>query len=125
LREALLQDRFYLLVQPIVDLHSGEPQHWEVLLRLRSRDGPAITPGAFIPAAERYGVMAAIDRWVLRHALAHCHRLSHGSASTIALNLSASALDDDSLIPLIDGEIPTAEQLMALRHDTTGKEQST
>ena len=105
LREALLNDRFCLLAQPIVDLASREPRHWEILLRLQGTDGQLIPPGAFLPAAERYGVMAAIDHWVIRRALACCRHLAHGRASTIALNLSTSALDDGSLIPLIDREI--------------------
>lgn len=105
LREALLTERFRLLAQPIVDLHTGQPRHWEILLRLENQDGRLILPGAFIPAAERYGVMGAIDGWVLRQTLTHCHKLPHGPESTVAVNLSASALQDHDLISLVRDQI--------------------
>jgi EAL domain-containing protein (putative c-di-GMP-specific phosphodiesterase class I) len=43
--------------------------HFEVLLRLRDENGQILPPGNFIPAAERYGLMPSLDRWVITHAL--------------------------------------------------------
>lgn len=40
----------------------------ELLLRLEGEDGDLSPPGSFIPAAERYGLMPAIDCWVVSHA---------------------------------------------------------
>jgi EAL domain len=69
IRDALAEDRFVLHAQPIVDLASGEVTQYELLLRMRGTDGELITPSAFLPVAERFDLMAAIDRWVVRRAI--------------------------------------------------------
>jgi len=68
LNDALDKNRFVLFRQPIVDLQGSAEQHYELLLRMRLEDGEIISPGAFIPAAERYKLMSAIDRWVITEA---------------------------------------------------------
>ena len=69
LRAAMAEDRFELHAQPIVDLRSGDVRHFELLLRMREPDGELLMPSAFIPTAERFGVIADIDRWVVRKAI--------------------------------------------------------
>jgi PAS domain S-box-containing protein len=69
IRDALDEDRFILYKQPIVDLMTGQTVQHELLLRMRSEDGEIIAPGAFLPAAERYGLISEIDRWVIRQAV--------------------------------------------------------
>ncbi len=67
LKAAIENDRFCLFVQPIACLNTpGRPvRHYEILLRLQGEDGELMSPGAFIPAAERYGLMVNIDDWVV------------------------------------------------------------
>ncbi|MGB2247473.1 MAG: EAL domain-containing protein [Alcanivorax sediminis] len=97
LRESLEADRFVLFVQEIRPLAEGDPGHYEVLLRLRGRDGEMISPGAFIPAAERYQMMPHIDRWVLRQLLQERGaELAAIGGLNLAINLSATTLDDPS-----------------------------
>jgi PAS domain S-box-containing protein len=69
IRDALDQDRFVLYAQPIVDLMTGQTVQHELLLRMRSEHGDIIAPGEFLPAAERYGLISEIDRWVIRQAV--------------------------------------------------------
>lgn len=69
IRDALDEDRFVLYAQPIVDLMTGETVQHELLLRMRSEDGTIVAPGEFLPAAERYGLISEIDRWVIRQAV--------------------------------------------------------
>jgi PAS domain S-box-containing protein len=69
IRDALDEDRFVLYNQPIVDLMTGQTVQYELLLRMLSEDGKIIAPGAFLPAAERYGLISEIDRWVIRQAV--------------------------------------------------------
>jgi EAL domain-containing protein (putative c-di-GMP-specific phosphodiesterase class I)/ketosteroid isomerase-like protein len=69
IREALDEDRLVLYAQPIVDLMTGETVQHELLLRMRGEDGEIIGPGEFLPAAERYGLISEIDRWVIREAV--------------------------------------------------------
>jgi PAS domain S-box-containing protein len=69
IRDALDEDRFVLYAQPIVDLMTGQTVQHELLLRMRDQDGQIIPPGAFLPAAERFGLISEIDRWVIRQAV--------------------------------------------------------
>jgi diguanylate cyclase (GGDEF)-like protein/PAS domain S-box-containing protein len=107
LTHALDEDRFELLYQPIAPLASagGKRPHYEILLRLVDEDGRRVEPGAFIPAAERYNLMPAIDRWVLRRAIADfAARFREASGETrpiYAVNLSAVSLSDPGLAAFI------------------------
>jgi EAL domain-containing protein (putative c-di-GMP-specific phosphodiesterase class I) len=88
-----------LLQRQATQRHGPEGPHIELLIRLRDEDGRIILPGAFLPAAERYGLMPLLDRWVIGEAIAHFDRL-HASGKVpgrCSLNLSASTLEDDGL----------------------------
>ena len=71
IQRALEEDRLRLFSQQIVSLRFSSKQdtHCEILLRLLDEDGRLILPARFIPAAERFGLMPLIDRWVVREAL--------------------------------------------------------
>lgn len=76
LTQALHDNQFLLYAQPVVALHGAEdsgPVRYEILLRLQDEQGGVILPGAFIPAAERYGMIAAIDHWVFDALVAFLH----------------------------------------------------
>lgn len=100
LQSALQENRFCLYAQPVGALQTSEPaySHYELLIRLRDEDGTLVPPGVFIPAAERFGMMALIDRWVVEHALTLiAHRLKAGTSqphTLFAINLSGSSLND-------------------------------
>ena len=99
LHRALDEDRFELYAQPIVPIAGGgvQDEHMELLLRLRDGEGQLISPGAFIPAAERFGMMPMIDRWVVRKALTTIALRGKASqGATYAINLSGITLNDDS-----------------------------
>ncbi len=67
---ALEEDRFELYFQPIVPIQRKEAASLELLIRMQgSKAGEIIPPGAFLPAAERYGLDQKIDHWVVEHAL--------------------------------------------------------
>ena len=68
INQALEENRFRLYSQPIVHLIDSPTSgtHCEILLRLQLATGQLVSPMAFIPAAERYNLMQAIDRWVIR-----------------------------------------------------------
>jgi len=101
-RDAIDNDRFQILYQPIVSLKSQEVQGYEVLLRLPMEDGRTIKPGGFIPAAERFGLMHNVDRWIVRQSMQHLAQLHENNIQTrFAINLSGRAVDDPELLPLI------------------------
>lgn len=96
---ALEQERFRLYCQPIIALDDGDraPAVFEVLLRLLDDDNNILTPASFIPAAERYGLMSSIDRWVIRTALGrHASDFMHFPDAGIAINLSGVTLNDET-----------------------------
>jgi len=68
LNRAIAEDRFCLYSQKIAPTSPELPQgeHYEILLRLLDETGQIILPHVFIPIAERYNLMPAIDRWVIR-----------------------------------------------------------
>jgi diguanylate cyclase (GGDEF)-like protein/PAS domain S-box-containing protein len=86
-------------IKPVKAEHREE-DHYEVLLRLLNEDGTIIAPGAFMPAAERYSLMPAIDRWVIDSYFAEYARnyaqLPSGKRQHFAsINLSGASLNDD------------------------------
>lgn len=105
IRQALNGDHFRLYCQNIVPLGSGatsEP-HYEILLRLISEDGKVIRPGEFIAAAERYHLMPAIDRWVVKRAMQLLSaRHARGEVSGMfAINISGQSLDDEEFLGFV------------------------
>jgi diguanylate cyclase (GGDEF)-like protein len=106
LREALSDGRILLYAQRIAALRAApERQHVELLVRLRDVDGSIVPPMAFIPAAERYGVMPAVDRHVIAAAFRHLASMAPDERSRISLsvNLSGRTLSDENLVPFIRG----------------------
>ncbi|NYZ64170.1 EAL domain-containing protein [Luteimonas deserti] len=97
LNRALEDDRLQLHAQPIYSLHDGSVLHCEVLLRLRDIDGALVMPMAFIPAAERYGLMPTLDRWVIRTVLARLARPDEPGDRVYAINLSGASLADETM----------------------------
>jgi diguanylate cyclase (GGDEF)-like protein len=96
--DALDGEAMQLDAQPIVDLRSGLPDRWEVLIRLRDGREPVLGPAEFLPAAERTDMVLRLDRWVLARAVRAlasapaCRRDLH-----LEVNISARSLEDDEL----------------------------
>ena len=104
-RDALRDDRLLLDYQELHPLqaHNAGGVHIELLLRMRSEEGGVVMPGAFLPAAERYGLMPQIDRWVVETALSrldHLHPEGENLANC-AINLSAASLENEGLFDRI------------------------
>ncbi len=107
LHRAIEGDRLVLYAQPILPLQTPEhgDEHVEILLRLRAEDGKVVLPMAFIPAAERYGLMTEIDRWVVRHALSHIAGLPLGGRSLYSINLSGATLNAEGALAFISEQL--------------------
>ncbi|NEP18349.1 MAG: EAL domain-containing protein, partial [Leptolyngbya sp. SIO4C1] len=109
--EALEKNQFCLYCQPIVPLSSADSaaKHYEILLRLRDKAGQLVSPGAFMPAAERYNLMPLIDRWVVqtlfskqaafcRQVWARSEQPLPSSSHLYSVNLSGASINDDEFI---------------------------
>jgi diguanylate cyclase (GGDEF)-like protein/PAS domain S-box-containing protein len=99
IENALADDGFVLHAQPIVDLASLEVVEHELLLRMVDPSGELISPGAFLPVAERFGLVERIDRWVVQRATA----MAADGLGPFSLNLSAKSLADPGLVEFIAG----------------------
>lgn len=101
LRDAIAGGRLLLYAQEVVSLQQGclDPgRAVELLVRMRDNDGRIVEPSAFIPAAERYDLMGQIDRWVIGTVFERYSNLLRRTPNLIfGVNLSANALDDDTL----------------------------
>ncbi len=101
--EALDEDRFCLYRQRIGGLHSGTSGRvkYEILLRMKDEQR-VLAPGVFLPVAERYGMMNAIDRWVVEHAFAFLQRTgADGENAMYSINLSGATLTDDEFLDFL------------------------
>jgi diguanylate cyclase (GGDEF)-like protein/PAS domain S-box-containing protein len=110
LREALENDGFVLYEQPILDLARNRVDRSELLIRLLDSDGQLILPGAFLGAAERYGLIKAIDRWVIGGAirlLAERHAFGHERLG-LDVNLSGASITDPTVMDFIAAEVRNA-----------------
>jgi diguanylate cyclase (GGDEF)-like protein/PAS domain S-box-containing protein len=101
-REMLEHDRFQLVYQPIVSTADGHVLDYEVLVRMICDDGQLILPGGFMPAAERFGLIHSVDRWIVQRAIRQLSSLhAQGQQTSFSINLSGKAFEDRTLLPLI------------------------
>jgi EAL domain-containing protein (putative c-di-GMP-specific phosphodiesterase class I) len=99
-RRALDEDRLIIYGQPITDVATRSVVKHELLLRMISSAGDVIGPDQFLPSAEKYGLIGAIDRWVFTQA---AELAATGEAVTV--NLSAVSVGDATMLLHIEREI--------------------
>ncbi len=104
--DALENHRFCLFQQPIVRLSGGVCNHHEILIRMLGENDEIIPPGAFLPAAERYGLMRDIDRWVIAEVFRYMGQDNPddpitGTDRILTVNLSGDSINDDTLLDYI------------------------
>jgi diguanylate cyclase (GGDEF)-like protein/PAS domain S-box-containing protein len=103
---AVDEGRLELYCQQIAPTSAAAPSlpgFYELLVRLRDDGGELVLPGEFIPAAERYNMVAAIDRWVVQRAVKALkeHATGDGPPFLFALNLSGMSLSDRSFLDYV------------------------
>jgi EAL domain-containing protein (putative c-di-GMP-specific phosphodiesterase class I) len=92
-RRAIAEDRIVVYAQPIFDLREHTVAREELLVRMIDEDGELICPSSFLPAAERSGLTAEIDRLVLAKAVELA-----GVSRPISVNVSGASLSEPRLI---------------------------
>jgi diguanylate cyclase (GGDEF)-like protein/PAS domain S-box-containing protein len=106
IKDAIEHNQFVLAGQPIVDTRSLQISAHEILIHLRDEHGALIMPNGFLPAAERFGLSADIDRWVIVNAirmLAARRRETPGLRYSI--NLSGQTLSEPAVCDLVIHEL--------------------
>lgn len=124
LHHALENDGFVLMFQPIIPIKSvnmhnlpvrngelwhefsnsslTEPAHYEVLVRLLSNSGELVSPTAFLPTAERFGIMPQIDNWVIKRAIEKLAEVNaEGIRVTFSINISGETLEPERLTVVV------------------------
>ena len=117
IRRALEENRFRLYRQAIVPARKTQRRfdYHEVLLRLIDETGSVILPGAFLPAAERYGLMPTIDRWVVGTLFATCGEKFREQWAAVCnaedydcvhtVNLSGMTLSDHTFLDFVRDQL--------------------
>ena len=100
---AVVSESFRLDYQPIIDLRTNQLSGFEALIRLIGPGGETISPGAFIPAAEKSGAIDTIGRWTLLHACRFA--AAWPRHLQIAVNLSPVQFESDSIIADVSGAL--------------------
>jgi len=100
--QAIDEGRLRLYYQTIQPLNPGtQGAHYEILLRMLDEAGNIVPPAAFIPAAERYGLMPTIDRWVIENTFIKLGKLYRGETKqllhTCSINLSGTSWANEDL----------------------------
>jgi diguanylate cyclase (GGDEF)-like protein/PAS domain S-box-containing protein len=107
--KALNRGRFRLYSQPIMPLAAGSTRrtHYEILLRMLDERGELVEPDQFIPAAERYILMPAVDRWVIHQLFStqgeqlRTWHAENPQEFLFAVNLSGTSVNDESFLPFL------------------------
>jgi diguanylate cyclase (GGDEF)-like protein/PAS domain S-box-containing protein len=111
IHKAFEEERFRLYRQPIEPLRQNggsRPPLCEIFIRMLDEQGEIASPGAFIPAAERYHLTPSIDRWVVRAAFAALAKgplAGDGCATCFAINLSGQSIGESAFLDYVLAEL--------------------
>lgn len=107
IKQAIEEDRIILYQQKVFPLsENASGYYYEVLMRLIDENDKLVSPATFIPAAERYNLMPAIDRQVIRSALSFFSTEGSLAENDIfAINLSGQSLADESFLPFFTEQL--------------------
>ena len=110
IKDALKNNDFRLLFQPIISLHGEPGAHYEVFIRMLNESGEELSPKEFLPAAEQANLTKYIDRWVLANIFKLLiEREKQGITTRFFVKVSESSLVDPEFIPWV------TERIKALR----------
>jgi len=102
----LKEDRFEAWVQPILCLSEETVTHYEVLARMRDRDGSVVMPGEFIEIAERFGLVSSIARLIMEKAMRlQAATVRAGEPLTLGLNISGREIVDKEFLYFLQSKI--------------------
>ena len=106
LRNALANSRFCMYAQKIVVAGDLDHVHGlECLIRMVGADGKIIGPNEFMPSAQRYQMLQAIDHWVIAKTLRELKPYRSfllGARISVAINISGQSMQDEAFIDAIE-----------------------
>ena len=115
INEALEKDYFLLYAQPIISLDKHKrKKHYELLVRLQEGSSKEIiAPGVFLPAAERYNLATALDKWVIQSVFIFLKDYPEilSKLDFFSINLSGKSLASDALLDFIVKQIEQTPEI--------------
>lgn len=107
--EAIDDNTFVLLFQPIISLRGDTDEHYEVFLRMVGDDGHQIQPGQFLQTAIDNNVAGKIDRWVILQSIKmlSVHR-AKGHTTRLTVNLTCNSVNDPEFLQWLTVAIKAA-----------------
>nr|WP_087020686.1 EAL domain-containing protein [Thaumasiovibrio subtropicus] len=112
IHEAISEQRFELYAQQILPVASGSTRHhYEILVRMRDKNGEMAPPGVFLPAAERYNLAHLIDRYVVEHTLAWLASAPNALAALelCSINLSGQSMGNADFVSFLEQTIRSSQ----------------
>lgn len=98
IHDALEKDKFMLHFQPVYKANK-DIFYFEALIRMIGENSSLIYPSAFIPIAERYGIVQEIDKWVIENTL---KKMKQFKNTNVFINLSGVSLADDTFLEWVE-----------------------
>ena len=92
LKEALFENQFMLYYQPQYNVEDGKLRGVEALIRWKDKEGYMISPGDFIPIAERNGSIVPIGNWVIEEAISVLSDMRHKYQIDFIMSINISAI---------------------------------
>jgi diguanylate cyclase (GGDEF)-like protein/PAS domain S-box-containing protein len=89
--------------QPIMSLRGDSQEHYDILVRLKDKDGEDISPKEFLPAIEHSELSGKLDRWVVQHCVESLaeHR-KRGNNTQLLIHLTAVTIQDPTFLPWVN-----------------------
>ncbi|MBX2880311.1 MAG: EAL domain-containing protein [Granulosicoccus sp.] len=113
IEKAIETNGFKLFIQKIEAINSSgnELNHFEVLLRLVDEHAELVSPGEFLPSAERFGLISQVDRWVTETTLQWLSDKPAilGSLKLCSINLSGQSLGDNTFLPFVTRQLDESQ----------------
>lgn len=129
IREAVQQQRMHLLFQPIINLCGDSVERYEVLLRMRNREGGEMLPETVFSIAKHDRLSMVLDRWVIAHSIQVLReRLACGQSVILFVNLAPTIQQDKGLLNWLQGglhktKVPAANLIFEIAESTVEQNQ--
>jgi len=123
-RDAVQQQRMSLLFQPVVSLRGDATERYEVLLRMRNREGWELLPETVFSLVKRHRIGMVLDRWVIAHSIRMLReRRARGRSTILFINISPTILQDEELFNWLQSglqktEVPAASLVFEIAETT-------
>jgi len=106
LEHALSNDGMRIQFQPIMSLRGDNREHYDILVRLRDKDGSEIVPDDFLPSIENSELSGKLDRWVVARSItALSEHRKRGNNTQQMIHLTAASIQDPTFLPWVNSQL--------------------